>query len=121
MADEDLSASNPKYTPMENPVTTPWEVSISDTTYKKLSKGFLPEDMDDKWALYADAPDAEGNFVLHMCRSWTGDEQVALTVQQSKITQFQWIKKDESEENDAKLLAKNLCKRFLDCDLEASE
>lgn len=120
MSEEDLSTSSFKYTPMENPVTTPWEVAISGTNYEKLSKGFLPEDMDDKWALYADTPDAEGNFMLHMCRSWTGDEQVALKVQRSKVTQIQWIKKDEDGESDAKLLAKNLCKRFLDCDLEAS-
>lgn len=106
---------------MTDPVTTAWDIDISETNHSKLSKGFSPEDMDDKWALYADAPDAEGRFVLHMCRSWTGDEQVALTVTQSKITQIQWIKKDEFTEEDAKLLAKNLCKRFLDCELEASE
>lgn len=117
---EDLSPPNPKYNPMADPVTSPWEINISETDRNKLSKGFLPEDMDDKWVLYADAPDTDGKFVLHMCRSWTGDEQVALTVKQSKITQIQWIKKQGEEEEDAKLLAKNLCKRFLNCDLEAS-
>lgn len=117
---ENPPSSSFDYNPMANPGTGTWEVPMSSTDRSKLTKGFSPEDMDDKWVLHAEAPDAEGHFVLRMCRSWTGDEQIALTVQQTKITQIQWEKRDDFGEEDAKDLAKGLCKRFLDCDLEVS-
>lgn len=116
---EIVGSSGPTRIPMANPVTAAWEVPISSTDHSKLLKGFSPRDMDDRWYLHADAPDAQGNAVLRMCRSWTGHEQIALTVQQTKISQIQWNKQEGVEEKDAKDLAKGLCKGLLGCDLEA--
>lgn len=104
--------------PMENPATAAWEVPISEADHSKLLKGFWPRDMDDKWHLHADNPDTEGNSVLRMYRSWTGAEQIALTVQQTKITQIQWNQQGEVGEKEAKDLAKALCQGLLGCDLE---
>ena len=38
----------------------------------KLLLGFKPMQMEEKWFVYTDSPDAEGNAVVHMFRSWTG-------------------------------------------------
>lgn len=120
MAERLRRSSGPKLFPMANPVTATWEVPISSTDRSKLLEGFSPQDMDDKWYLHADGPDAQGNSVLRMYRSWTGHEQIALTVQQTKISQIQWNKQEDVEEKDAKNLANNLCKILLGCDLRAS-
>ncbi|BDD56252.1 hypothetical protein MPDQ_001603 [Monascus purpureus] len=111
--------SGPDHIPMANPATAAWDVPISSTDHSKLLKGFWPQDMDDKWELRADGPDAQGNYMLRMYRSWTGREQVALTVQQTKISRIQWIQRDEFGENDAKDFAKAICRGLLGCDLEA--
>ncbi|KAJ5601869.1 hypothetical protein N7510_011403 [Penicillium lagena] len=106
-------------TPMANPATAAWDVPISSPDHSKLLKGFSPQDMDARWGLQADAPDAQGNSILRIYRSWTGDEQMALTVQQTKISQIQWIQREDFGENDAKDFVKRMCRSLLGCDLEA--
>jgi hypothetical protein len=107
--------------PMTNPSTAPWNVPISSTDYSKLLNGFRPQDMDDKWYLHADEPDAQGNFILHIDRSWTGHEQMALIVQPTRISEIQWVLLREAygDESDVKKFAKSMCRGFLGCDLEA--
>ncbi|KAJ5176278.1 uncharacterized protein N7482_002155 [Penicillium canariense] len=96
--------------PMANPATAAWDVPISSTDQSKLLNGFCPQDMDDKWGLRADGPDAQGNFILRIYRSWTGDEHMALGVQQTKISQIQWIQREGYGENDTKYFAKAICR-----------
>lgn len=35
---------------------------------------------EDKWFVYADGPDHDGEVRLHMHRSWTGEKQVELVI-----------------------------------------
>ncbi|KAL2846857.1 hypothetical protein BJY01DRAFT_213091 [Aspergillus pseudoustus] len=58
--------------PFVTPVTSPWDLDIPESEIPKLLNGFRPQDMDDKWFVYADGPDAAGDASLHLFRSWTG-------------------------------------------------
>ena len=64
-------------------------------------------DMDDKWAIFADVPDVNGNTTVRYTRSWTGYEQIALDVVAgdlsntdidawAKIVSVTWEKRDKS-------------------------
>lgn len=116
---ETADSSGPQRIPMADPVSAAWEVPISGADYGRLLGGFSPQDMDDRWCLRADGPDAQGRSVLRMYRSWTGHEQIALTVQETGISQIRWNRQEGVEEKDAKDLAKALCQGLLGCDLEA--
>lgn len=84
----------------------------------------------------ADAPDARGDFVVHVHRSWTGDEvlrmNVALAVSDgdeasahtdewhATITDITWDRGEGSflaTELEAKDLATGVCRGVLGCDL----
>lgn len=40
----------PSENPIQNPATAPWGLRISEADFAKLKRGFLPRDMDDRWA-----------------------------------------------------------------------
>ena len=52
--------------PSEAIVLPPVDISYSASEYESIQAGHIPEDMDDKWFMYADGD------VLHCHRSWTG-------------------------------------------------
>ena len=54
------------------PVTTPWEFALPEDAVSNLLTGYLPRQQEDKWFVFTDGPDAEGNATVHMTRSWTG-------------------------------------------------
>lgn len=58
--------------PFVTPVTSPWDVPVSGEQLPKLLNGFRPQEMEDKWFVYADGPDVEGHAKMHFFRSWTG-------------------------------------------------
>ncbi|KAL2821137.1 hypothetical protein BJX63DRAFT_427815 [Aspergillus granulosus] len=58
--------------PFLTPVTSPWDLNIPERELPKLLNGFCPKEMEDKWFVYADGPDASGDASLHLFRSWTG-------------------------------------------------
>jgi hypothetical protein len=53
-----------------------WDHAIPHGELPKLLNGFIPQEMEDKWFVYADGPDAHGNAALHFYRSWTGYKMV---------------------------------------------
>jgi hypothetical protein len=106
-------------TPLSDPATAAWDVPISSEDYSKLLAGFSPEEMEQKWAMAADTPDAAGATVLHIVRSWTGNEQFSVKLDPTKISEIQWSKSGPFDEAQAKNLAKALCRGWLDCKLEA--
>lgn len=69
-----------KTSSFETPVTSTWNISIPRTEVPKLINGFLPRAMEDKWVVYADGPDAQGNAVVHMFRSWTRHKMAELKI-----------------------------------------
>ena len=62
------------------PITSPWKATIAPKDLPKLLNGFKPGEMEDKWFVYADGPDANGDAVVHFHRSWTGLKVVALKI-----------------------------------------
>jgi hypothetical protein len=53
-----------------------WDHVIPRGELPKLLNGVTPRQMEDKWFVYADGPDAHGNATLHIHRSWTGYKMV---------------------------------------------
>jgi hypothetical protein len=117
----------------ETPVTSTWNIQIPRTELPKLINGFLPREMEDKWFVYADGPDAEGNAVVHMFRSWTGHKMAELKIkvpldddgefieEDSKITEITWESSEERHksqtEEGAKAMARQVCNWVLDVKL----
>ncbi|KAF2639442.1 hypothetical protein P280DRAFT_470117 [Massarina eburnea CBS 473.64] len=121
-----------KVLPLENPVTAEWGRTITHNDYNKMLKGFMPQDMDEKWMIATDTPGAQGNTVVHICRSWTSKEQYALTISAGnpndtdakdwgKIVKISWNDKFMGmfiSEEEAKKEAVGFCKWLLRCELE---
>lgn len=120
---------------MKNPATVQWHFGLSSHDLKKLTRGFEPTQMEDRWACHADAPDASGHIVVHICRSWSGDEQLRLNVRMSTladsvpgeasnwaatITDIVWDRSSTgflTTENEAKDFAVRICRSVLGCEL----
>jgi hypothetical protein len=98
-----------------------------------LLNGFQPTAMEDKWFVYADGPDAQGNAILHMYRSWTGfkmaelklvielDEAGEFAEKDSYFTEITWESDTErmkgQTEEKAKTMVKEVCKWCMDIQL----
>lgn len=120
--------------PIEKPLIAQWDLRVSDPDLSKLLKGFQPQEMEDKWMSSADGPDAHGNFVVHMYRSWSGIEQVTLhgttTINRhtrvglerehdTMITKIVWDgagRPEKTTEDEAKDMAVRLCRGLLRCE-----
>ena len=53
---------------MDNPHRIPVRLRFTREQYEKLTQGFNPETMEDKWFIYVE------DDVIHFHRSWTGYE-----------------------------------------------
>ena len=70
------TASDWQNTSFEQPMTAVWDPLVPYSELPKLLLGFKPRAMEDKWFVYTDGPDAQGNSVIHMHRSWTGYKNI---------------------------------------------
>ena len=118
--------------PLENPATAQWGRTLTHSDYSKMLKGFSPQDMEDRWMILTDTPDAQGNTVVHAYRSWTSQEQFSLTIavgnpnkteakDWATIVKISWNEQPgeiQITEEEAKEFAVNLCKGLLVCGLE---
>jgi len=118
--------------PLENPATAQWGRTLTHSDYSKMLKGFSPQDMEDRWMILTDTPDAQGNTVVHAYRSWTSDEHFSLTIAAGNpnkteakdwatIIKISWIEKSgaiETTEEEAKKFAVGLCNGLLGLSLE---
>ncbi|TQN64498.1 hypothetical protein CSHISOI_10925 [Colletotrichum shisoi] len=127
--------------PMSRPVAAPWKLGVSSTDAAKLLGGYQPAAMEDRWMCRLDGPDTQGNIVVHVYRSWTGDEHLQIKAQLSSlddgtatrnnaveaagvapadITEIVWDASSGVSESEAKTLATMICKRVLGCELETA-
>jgi hypothetical protein len=60
------------------PEAAPWSLHVSSSDLARLINGCVPEDMSNKFFIYADGPDVDGNIVVHFHNSWIGNELVRL-------------------------------------------
>ncbi|KAM7187496.1 hypothetical protein V8F20_010945 [Naviculisporaceae sp. PSN 640] len=129
-----VTASHWKHLPFETPKTVQWDRLVPFTALPKLLNGFEPAEMEDKWFIYADGPDAQGNVQVHMHRSWTGHKIVELKIQvplndagevkeeDAKITELIWEsnkKNFSGSEEEAKETAQEVCHWVLDVELKS--
>ncbi|KAF9697063.1 hypothetical protein EKO04_004552 [Ascochyta lentis] len=97
-----------------------------------MLKGFTPLDMDDKLMILPDTPDAQGNTVVHIYRSWGCQEYISLGIKAGNpketktkdwatIVRISWndhFGGMESGEEEVKEFVFPLCRRFLGCHFE---
>ena len=78
-----VSATDWKTKPFQKSETAKWNQTIPSQDLPNLLNGFKPQQMEDKWFVYAEGPDAYGVATLHFHRSWTGYKkaEVKLIVQ----------------------------------------
>lgn len=115
------TASSWSHTLLQEPRTVPVDVAIPASDLEKLLRGFVPEQMEDRWFCFADGPDATDRVLVHICRSWTGLEQYMLEVHARRrddgewdgatITKLSWPAGEgaASGEADAKEMASSVC------------
>jgi hypothetical protein len=107
--------------------------------YMSASRENYDHISEDKWFICSEGPDADGRIVLHMYRSWTGQEIVQLSIQTTRfhggdshettdlaeITSIAWevnANMDEEEDRElAKSTALEVCEWVLNVDLEECE
>ena len=106
-------------------VQSVWNVPILPDQLPKLLNGFLPRQMEDKWVVYADGPDAEGRAMVHMIRSWTRSKIIEIVIDgagnygekemevQPRITGITWESSKDvvriQDEKGAKAMARETC------------
>lgn len=131
MSTQRVTAEGWKVQPIEHPVTAPWSLDITGSDVNRLMQGFAAQDMDDRWMCNTDGPDQQGNIVVHLYRSWTGNEHFQIKAKSStddaekngaKIVEIKWERGQEHNEmgeEEAKDMAVMLCRNVLGCKLEA--
>jgi len=68
------------------PQTAAWQVPLTARQVHQLVLGFQPQEMEDKWVIYADGPgpkhgaDQEHRVEVHFHRSWTGHPIAAVGI-----------------------------------------
>lgn len=65
---------------IRKPITAPWGLRISDVDFKKLSAGFEPRDMDDKWCIRVSDKNQCGNISVRLIRSMAFEVLYLLSV-----------------------------------------
>jgi hypothetical protein len=122
--------------PLENPATAPWGRKITHSDYTKMLGGFMPQMMEEKWMAEADTPDAQGNTILRLLRSWTSREMCVLTIEAgdfartedkdwATIVDISWDKSGwgrgwgpDTTDEEAKTEALLFCQQLMSCELE---
>ncbi|PVH98710.1 hypothetical protein DM02DRAFT_30481 [Periconia macrospinosa] len=118
--------------PLKNTATAQWGRSLTHSDYSKILKGFGPQDMDDRWGIQTDTPDAQGNTVAYLYRSWGSVVQFSLTITAgdadntetkdwAKIVTISWNEQpgyQKVTEEEAKESSVNLCRGLLRCEMK---
>ncbi|KAJ9610456.1 hypothetical protein H2200_005233 [Cladophialophora chaetospira] len=116
-----VTSKDQKTKPIEKPATAAWDQLIPHPEIPKLLLGFQPRAMEDKWFVYTDGPDAQGNGVVHMFRSWTGmkmiearftvrlDDDGEVAKQDARFTELVWETAHGLTEDEAVDMARGVC------------
>jgi hypothetical protein len=106
---------------------------VTYSSYANMFEGFQPKDMDDKWAVIVDDPDAQGNTVVRVIRSWLSEEFFTLTIEAgnfgnteveewAKIVDISWtpnfFQSRVIDEAEAKRWAKSMLKGCMGCEFK---
>ncbi|CZR63924.1 uncharacterized protein PAC_13821 [Phialocephala subalpina] len=111
------------------PVTSPWDISLTQVQIKRLELGFDPQQMEDKWFVFAEEENEE--IGVHFFRSWTGNKIFEVVVELQgeakggKIKELIWessqeVVGDEGEEG-AKEMVIEVCRWVLNVELRSQK
>lgn len=113
---------------MQKPATAPWSLSISNSDFQKLTAGFKPRDMDDRWRVVVSPADENGTISVHFSRSWTGIPHYILFIKPSDgdgggaiIDAITWEQNKGGiyiSEEMAKMTVVTISRSFLECDYD---
>ena len=115
---------------MQEPATAPWGVRISVADWDKLKAGLEPQEMEDKWRIWATEDDhqsqSSGTVSIHFARSWTDIEHYILIVKPSDsvvtMEAITWDQKPNNiriSEETAKKETVLLSRYVLECEIDA--
>lgn len=116
---------------MLEPTIASWNLSISDSDFKKLKAGFEPQDQDDKWRIWATDERQRGRISIHFSRSGTGIKHYILSVKLSdsgssstgvKIEAIIWAQRRREQhipDDYAKMEVGMIARSILECDFDA--
>lgn len=111
--------------PIERTASAPWNLHLSSHDVSQMLKGFMPQEMEQRWACNTDGPDSQGDIVVHFCRSWTGDEHFRIRAKRdengAKVIEIKWQKGNEHnpiDEDEAKRTIVRFSRGLLGCQLE---
>lgn len=113
---------------MQEPVTAPWGLIISETDFEKLKAGFQPQNQDDKWRVTMDQSNGV-NISIHLARTGTGKEVYVLHVKSSEADSSSGVRVDaitweqnragiRRSEGQAKKEVVIIARGLLDCDFD---
>lgn len=109
--------------------TAPWLLCISSADLTRLTAGFQPQQMEDRWLCCAEDTAEPGVQVVRFHKSWTGQEHFSVRVRMveksggkhsGEITEIAWDEGKGAEtitEDDAKDIVIGLCKSVLGCSI----
>ncbi|KAF1828703.1 hypothetical protein BDW02DRAFT_574644 [Decorospora gaudefroyi] len=110
------------------PLIIRWNIFVPPAHIFSLYRGFVPNDMSDKWFIYSEGPDQAGKLKVHFHRSWTGMKVAELFVVMDtrgegagKIVGIKWNGGEETNwmsEEEAKYMIRTACKWQLGVDLD---
>lgn len=78
-------ASDWRTTQFRYPVTSPWDLALPEQQLSSLLAGYVPRTREDKYFVYADAPDDCGIATLHTFQAWTGFKISELSIDTNAI------------------------------------
>ena len=115
-----VQASEFNAKPFVTPIISSWNQPVPGAEVPKLLNGFDAPEMEDKWIVYADGPDEQGQATVHMLRSWTGFKMMELKLQvpedegDAHIVEIIWESSQEryrdQNEEGAKAVAMEVCR-----------
>ncbi|OJJ07576.1 hypothetical protein ASPVEDRAFT_155399 [Aspergillus versicolor CBS 583.65] len=113
---------------MQKPATAPWGLSISNSDFQKLTAGYKPRGMDDRWRVAVSPPDQNGTISVHFARSWTGIPHYVLFIKpidgdssDAIIDAITWEQNKGGiyiSEEMAKMTVVTISRSFLECDYD---
>jgi hypothetical protein len=113
------------------PLSAPWRGTLPASQLQRLLNGYCPSVMEEKWFVYADGPDAQGQCAVHMHRSWGGEKMFEMRVRtdgsgrDAEVVEVVWESDPNllrwSSEEFAKATVLEVCNWVLDVQLNVAE
>jgi hypothetical protein len=108
--------------PFKAPVSSSWDLPIPPADLSKLLYGSIPQEMENKWFVYAEGPNEEGDVEVHFVRSWTGYRIATLEANmKGRVTGLVWETSEEAVNKPTlpgtKEIVREVCRHIMGVEL----